>query len=952
MGTEQTWTVTEVLDRYPSLGLPHFQRGHVWTSDSVSLLLESLYYDTPCGSIILWKPKDPQKEGIALPGAKGITHLLIDGQQRVRTIHDALRDVSSESQDEDMPNDGDVDTGRPRIWCLNLMGVPELSPLLNNEDLANRALFIKAVDPRQTNNNRFKRDLLPLNMLLDEDSKDDAIAWDLLSGKADVMVKAQDIRLRNKVRSMLDRTFFVVIKEETDSENTLADMVHLFNRINSGGMLVQAEERSFATLVSLYPGANDWLHDLFCKIHAVDGCADPGHLMRDDVLRRAQERSFGFKLFMRAFVQSASHHFGRSIGSSTLSFGVVDGRDFQESLKEGATAPVRELFARCAQMIVDVTDVLQNDLWCDSFSFMPETTSLVPVFQLLLRYPGLLRSPDAPEGRARRSLVAYLMMKLLLAGLDQKEVLQIAASISSSHYLEQCFKIVKEIETPDLKDRLEESNTLSGRYVLMFYWLVRRRGAQDFLYEQLNPTPASPLQPGQEVLISRDVDPEKQHIVPYSHLARPYGITGRGRISSHAVNNIGNLTYISSTLNHFETGLGADFLDMEREMSVSPDNMEAHFLADRKTLADYSTCRDLLDRREEMGDAKDSTIRKRFEAFCSRRRDAIAKGFLEWLAELERAAAVSEEIRLRTEPEPRLFWRSLSDHIRGLEYDNPIEDELHELCDVGLVTPQWEDGDGSEDRLLKGLRVGLHKPEKKKRVLELAFDANSITLRLRERKHPLSLSVLKLAAQLQERDPTAVLVEPPDRIRLATHTAGSDVTCELLRGLNGLVSGRTPLPDADAIRATLDPALLTMPEKEGVHSPGRKRNLSREELRALADAAGVLNLYDRALNELAPLVYTVTTTRSNLAFQGLLGERRSPVVLFGVYPCASNSLLGLAVMIYPDRTSQYIGITEEQLRDVVGEPPNTADTWSPETTWLMNAETLDAFIQLIKQAEG
>lgn len=49
-------TVDSLLAALPGFALPHFQRGQVWRGESISLLLESLMLDTPCGSIILWVP--------------------------------------------------------------------------------------------------------------------------------------------------------------------------------------------------------------------------------------------------------------------------------------------------------------------------------------------------------------------------------------------------------------------------------------------------------------------------------------------------------------------------------------------------------------------------------------------------------------------------------------------------------------------------------------------------------------------------------------------------------------------------------------------------------------------------------------------------------------------------------------------------------------------------------
>jgi hypothetical protein len=948
MNESKQWTVAELLQAYPTLGLPHFQRGHVWTSSSVSLLLESLYYDTPCGSIILWKPREPEREGIALPGADKITHLLIDGQQRVRSIHDALADFCSGTDGEEEGAVVSDDAGRPRVWCLNLARLREFSSLIENEHLVARPLFVKVVDPRLTQNMRFKRDLLPLEVLLDLRAEDGPIEWELLSGNsAEILAKASEIGLRERVRRMLDRTFFVVIKEETESENSLADMVHLYNRINSGGMQVQAEERGFATLVSINSGANAWLQDLFCRVHDVDQDEGGLRLLRDDVLRRTQERSFGFKLFMRAFTQSASHHFGRSIGSSALSFGVIDGWWFQERLQNHTDPAVCTLFDRCTRMILDVCDVLRKDLYCDSFPFLPETTSLVAVFQLLLRYPDLLHDADSPDGSRQRSLVAFIILKLMLAGYDQREVFQIAGAISATHCLEQCFDIIKGISLPDLEERLEYANSLSNRRVLMLYWLLRKRGARDFLYEQLSPGPEAPLQPGQEVLIDSAVHPEKQHVVPYSLLTGPYGITGRGRISSHVVNNIGNLTYISNRLNHFDTGLGANPLQLELERGKNMRNLEAHFLADHRALEKYSCLLDLVERREQTGDTADETIRKRFEEFCALRRQAIASGFHAWVDELESASKFSEATAVRTEPAPRLFWRSVSDHIRALEYDNHIEDELHRLHDAGLVKPRWVAGRDSEDRRLASLHIAVRKPEKRQRLMDLTLEVERMTLRLRRPSHPVSLLVMQKGILLQRQDPAAVGAMPPGHITLASHTGGSEATCELLRELHTLAAGEKSLAGAEAIRESLGPLLLEKRKRSGARTGGRKPNLTWREMRSLAQQAGVEELYDAALRKLKPLVDGVNRTRQNVTFVGRFEGGRSRWALFGIYPAASDPAQGLAVMIYTKEMTRYIGISEQQLLEALGVPASTAGTWKPDATWHMDAGKIDAFVRLM-----
>src|ERR1022692_3892534 len=90
----------ELIRDYDSLGIPHFQRGLVWTDENTALLLESLYFNTPCGTIILWQAKNPEKEGIPLPSRPGVLpavpgsgkpkYLIVDGQQRIRSLRTAL----------------------------------------------------------------------------------------------------------------------------------------------------------------------------------------------------------------------------------------------------------------------------------------------------------------------------------------------------------------------------------------------------------------------------------------------------------------------------------------------------------------------------------------------------------------------------------------------------------------------------------------------------------------------------------------------------------------------------------------------------------------------------------------------------------------------------------------------------------------------------------------------
>jgi hypothetical protein len=55
-------------------------------------------------------------------------------------------------------------------------------------------------------------------------------------------------------------------------------------------------------------------------------------LERDAVLKRLKERNFGFKLFIRTFIQVCAYHLRSSLGSNSFSFDVINSSPFQVSL--------------------------------------------------------------------------------------------------------------------------------------------------------------------------------------------------------------------------------------------------------------------------------------------------------------------------------------------------------------------------------------------------------------------------------------------------------------------------------------------------------------------------------------------------------------------------------------------------------------------------------------------
>lgn len=691
-------SVADLLARYPTLGIPHFQRGLVWGTDSVALLLESLFWSTPCGSVILWEPEDPGGQGIPLATDHRPRHLIVDGQQRIRSLWNVFGGTSSGGDLIDLPEDESPprqpDERAPRVWCVDLTHVPSLAPHFGPP--SRFSLFRVAVDPTDPRA-RVRKGFVPLSWLRSGETRDveahirehhgvDAAEAFLLSG------------LGARLRDMTSEPLFALrVLEETGEQNRLADVVAVFNRINSGGRRVEAEERAYASLVSYAPGAKAWLGRLFQDIH---GSRSGGSevAQHDDVLQRRKERSFGFKLFLRTFVQVASYHTGYSIGSSAFSFDQLASDGFHRPLSSPENAAkVDEMLSRTGQVLVFIRRVLAEKLHCDDLRMLPETSSLWPVIQLLLRFPALMEeSTAAKTDRA----IAALLLRLYLAPRETRKLLELVAAVNRAHTARECVAhLSRSLTAADVAARMREglhrSTSLQDRYVLLLYWLQRRLGAKDLSYVRLDQLGRRRFA-ASELDLCEAAEPEKQHLVPYSRIAMLYEISGRARVGAHAVNGIGNLTFISRLLNGFEQGLGSDPIDITLEPA---ENSRAHFF----------TGADGFDLTDAFVTAVAADSRAKFEEFCAARRELIAQSFVAWLEATESDLLCLDDA-LRIEPCERHFLITDADRVRRMDYPEVLEDAV--LRWLTIATPRRRTGakqPGAREvyRARTGPRIGL-----------------------------------------------------------------------------------------------------------------------------------------------------------------------------------------------------------------------------------------------------
>jgi hypothetical protein len=711
----------ELIRDYDSLGIPHFQRGLVWTDENTALLLESLYFNTPCGIIILWKAKDPKKEGIPLPsrpgalpvsGSRKPQYLIVDGQQRIRSLRTALgcfvEPLDAAKNESSGPNSSPPESGgSDGVWCLNLTRVPELADFFGDDSALRFSMFCLS-ELTKERALRWKN-LVPLSTFFGR-TEADASGFIATARRGEVLRRIAEIPLTDRIQSLLkNKVFFLKILHEQQNNDisrgsheayNLPQVVALYNRINSAGKRVEAEEKAFATLVSLQPSTSEWLSDLFKDVHPEMSDSDLG---RDDILKRRKERNFGFKLFMRTFIQVYAYHSRISLGSNSFSFDVINGATFQTKLKK-YPENVQQLFDRSSDIVKFVRDILGKGLNCDDLQTLPDTISLLPLFQILIRFEPLMKGDYA-------KVLQGLALRLLLSqNLTQEQILGLVKLVNESQNAKECFeKLDPKIDGPDalsknLGKRLEGANTLLDRYVLMLYWLLRKRNACDFSYKNLsddtrlrNEQKGLHLAEGKEKVLEVGVTPEKQHIVPYGWLEKLYEIERRGRVSRHEVNNIGNITFISHDLNSIDKGLSDNAISLGND---PPENLAHHFLGEGVGKA-YNDAKDLV--KELLDKVKDKTqvtpeerekAKKVFEEFCAQRRDLIQKAFAQWVEEfgpLTVPEGIEAENRLfdpsrqgrvtDSNPPPNdwsSFWGGFNDYCSDVEHALPLDLPLRE----------------------------------------------------------------------------------------------------------------------------------------------------------------------------------------------------------------------------------------------------------------------------------
>lgn len=257
--------IREIVERAVnhSWSIPEFQRGFVWKGVQVRDLLESLWYDYPIGSLLVWNSAAPTEERIA-KDAQRPTLWVVDGQQRATALC--------------------ILFGRKPYWWPSAV---EWDKTLRKYDIR---FDVNASEPpyfiianaaiRKVKGDRY----VPVSRLLVLDTQkeqDQKLLQNLAKeikaqGLCDGMDAMEVYTRLDRVRKIRDKD---VVTVTVDHE--LEDVVEIFSRLNSRGTRVTEADIYLGVVAARAPG---WVRDTFLPF--IDILGEAGFNLSPNLLFR------------------------------------------------------------------------------------------------------------------------------------------------------------------------------------------------------------------------------------------------------------------------------------------------------------------------------------------------------------------------------------------------------------------------------------------------------------------------------------------------------------------------------------------------------------------------------------------------------------------------------------------------------------------------------------------
>ena len=318
-------TIQELLDdiRKQDLVLPEFQREYVWTREQAKQLMVSLFKQYPVGGLLLWKTDNPPelKNVDQLPDKLGTVQVLLDGQQRLTTLHMLITgEIPSFYTDADIQSD-------PRDLYFNL----------------------ESADFQYYQKSRMDGDPMwqQTTSCFTENSIDVfRIAQDKSTGNGDAFQLAN--HLHHNLTRLKDILKMDLPEQVVPHHATLGDSIDIFDRVNSQGTKLTEADLALTHITGKWPYARRVLKD------KIDECA-------------ASDFHFGLAFFTRALTAT------------------VTGRALFETIHDRPRDQLEAGWIKLSRIVDYLIALLPNHAYIHSTQDLSTTNALIPVIAFLSR---------------------------------------------------------------------------------------------------------------------------------------------------------------------------------------------------------------------------------------------------------------------------------------------------------------------------------------------------------------------------------------------------------------------------------------------------------------------------------------------------------------------------------------------------------------------------------------
>ena len=320
--------IREYLDdiRKRDIVLPEFQREYVWNREQAKQLIVSLYKQYPIGSLLLWKTDSPPelKNVNTIPDKLGTVRVLLDGQQRLTTLHMLLSgDIPAYYTEEEIETD-------PRNLFFHLETAD--FQYFQQSRMAGEPMWKRVVDC-------FSDNTINVMVIADDAANDPAEKFDLAQ------------RLNENLNRLRSIPEIELPEQLVPHHASLDDAIDIFDRVNSQGTKLTEAELALTHVTGKWPYARRAMKE------KIDEC-------------RAHNFRFGLTFMTRALTATVT---GRAL------FETIHGRHKQE-LQEG--------WQRLNRTMDYLTSLLPHQAFIHSTDDLSTTNALIPIIAYLSRNRG------------------------------------------------------------------------------------------------------------------------------------------------------------------------------------------------------------------------------------------------------------------------------------------------------------------------------------------------------------------------------------------------------------------------------------------------------------------------------------------------------------------------------------------------------------------------------------